>query len=140
MKIEYKEILKLKGRKLLDTVTGGIEKIFTVTSVTKRNIVLNNGITIKTDLFYETKQANYELLDEKVERPSANRNKVSPEQWSLIVARFDRKTTQEKRGVIWELVYDEQSRHVASYNPKLKRVYTDGGSEILKIIDGILTK
>jgi hypothetical protein len=135
MILTYKEILKLKGCKLLDTVTCGLEKVFTVTSVTKRNIVLNNGLTYKTDQFYESKQANYELVKPKA--PKHTFNQVSPEKWALIVSKLDRLTTHEKGGVIHELLYNEASRHVATYNPKLKRVYTDGGRDIIELINNL---
>ena len=66
MKLEYKEILNLKGKKLINTNPKSSEngKVFEVTSATKTNIVLNKGITIKTPLFYETKQTDYELLNQ----------------------------------------------------------------------------
>jgi len=58
MRLDYKDILKLKGKILID-VRHNSEHI--VTSVTKNNLILDNGITIKTSIFYETKQENYLL-------------------------------------------------------------------------------
>lgn len=64
MNLTYKEILKLKGKELLNTNTNSSEfgKTFKVTSATNKNVILNNGVTIKTDIFIETKQFDYKLL------------------------------------------------------------------------------
>ena len=64
MNLTYKEIVKLKGKELLNTNTSSAEfgKVFKVTSSTSKNVILNNGITIKTDIFLETKQYDYKLL------------------------------------------------------------------------------
>lgn len=64
MKLTYKEILGLKGKTLIDTRWN---REHVVTSVTKNNIVLDKGITIKTIIFYETSQANYELKESMVD-------------------------------------------------------------------------
>lgn len=64
MNLTYKEIVNLKGKELLNTNTSSAEfgKVFKVTSSTSKNVILDNGITIKTDIFLETKQYDYKLL------------------------------------------------------------------------------
>ena len=68
MNLNYQEILNLKGRELLNVNTNSAEcgKIFKVTSSTRKNVVLNNGITIKTDIFFQTKQYEYILLSNRL--------------------------------------------------------------------------
>lgn len=79
MKLDYKEILKLKGKKLINTNPTSSEKgkVFVVTSATKTNVILNKGITIKTPLFYETKQADYELYNPKLVHDITNARVVT---------------------------------------------------------------
>ena len=60
MQLEYKEILKLKGRRLIDTRHN---HEYTVTSVTNNKITLNKGLKILTSIFYEHSQQFYELVD-----------------------------------------------------------------------------
>lgn len=64
MNLTYTEILKLKGKELLNTNTNSADfgKVFIVTSSTNNNVILNNGITIKTTIFFETRQNDYKLL------------------------------------------------------------------------------
>lgn len=63
MNLTYNETLKLKGKKLINVnpTSGEFGKTFTVTSSTKNNVVLDNGIKIKTVLFVEIIQNNYKL-------------------------------------------------------------------------------
>lgn len=79
MKLEYKEIINLKGKKLINTNPASSEngKVFVVTSATKTNVVLNKGITFKTPLFYETKQADYELYEPKLVHDDVNARVVT---------------------------------------------------------------
>jgi hypothetical protein len=58
MELSYKEILKLKGRELIDN-RSNTKHI--VTSSTKTNVILDNGIKIKTVIFYEHTQQFYTL-------------------------------------------------------------------------------
>lgn len=60
MQLEYKEILKLKGCRLID-IRHNHE--YTVTSVTNNKITLNKGLKILTSIFYEHSQQFYELVD-----------------------------------------------------------------------------
>ena len=73
-------------------------------------------------------------------KKTSNRNQVTSTEWNLIASKFAKVTKQKKDNITWELLYNDRSRHVASYNPKLKRLYTDGGNDILKIVDDILAR
>jgi hypothetical protein len=65
MKLIYKEVLKLYGKKLENINNNSSEfgKVFDVTSVTNKYIVLNNGIKIITSIFHDTKQQYYKLIN-----------------------------------------------------------------------------
>ena len=62
--MNWKEILNLKGKELQNINPNSAEfgKVFKVTSSTNKNVVLNNGITIKTNIFMETKQNDYKII------------------------------------------------------------------------------
>lgn len=64
MNLTYNEILKLKGKVLENTNSNSAEfgRTFKVTSSTNKNVVLNNGTTIKTTIFFETRQNDFKLL------------------------------------------------------------------------------
>ncbi len=65
MKLTYKEVLNLYGKKLENINHNSSEfgKVFNVTSVTKKHIVLNNGIKIITSIFHDIKQQYYKLIN-----------------------------------------------------------------------------
>lgn len=65
MKLTYKEVLNLYGKKLenINPESSEFGKVFNVTKANKNHIELNNGIKIITIIFHDTKQQNYKLIN-----------------------------------------------------------------------------
>lgn len=63
MNLTYNQMLNLKGKKLknINPNSSDFGRVFTVTSSTKKYITLDFGIKIITNIFFETKQHNYEI-------------------------------------------------------------------------------
>lgn len=63
MQLTYSEILKLKGKTLINVnpTSSEFNKEFEVTSSTKNKVVLNQGISIPTSNFFDDKQKDYEM-------------------------------------------------------------------------------
>jgi len=62
MNLTFKEITLLRGKYLVHKTEG----VCQVTQATSNKIVINNGITILTSIFFETKQKDYELATEEL--------------------------------------------------------------------------